>query len=77
MTTLCVNCVIPDEFNSFIEIRDASFHSSLCPQALYLLANGVLQILLQPFGLGIDADLPVVLQLGSRNERVSRVSGRE
>lgn len=43
----------------------------------YLLANGVLQILLQPFGLGVDADLPIVLQLGSGNERKLGVSARE
>lgn len=43
----------------------------------YLLANGVLQILLQPFGLGVDADLPVVLQLGSGNKRRIRLSARE
>lgn len=28
-----------------------------------LLVNGLLQVVLQPLGLGIDANLPVVLQL--------------
>lgn len=43
----------------------------------YLLVNGVPQILLQPFGLGVDADLPIVLQLGSGNEKKVGVSVRE
>lgn len=43
----------------------------------YLLVNGVLQILLQPFGLGVDADLPIVLQLGSGKERKVGVSAAE
>lgn len=35
-----------------------------------LLVNGIPQILLEPFGLGVDADLTVaVLELGTEDER--------
>lgn len=36
---------------------------------VFSLVNGVLQVLLQPLGLGVDAHFPVVLQLGTAERR--------
>lgn len=40
----------------------------------FLLVNGILQILLQPLGVWVDANFPVALQLGTAGEE-SRIRG--
>lgn len=37
-------------------------------RTFHLLVDGVLQVLLQPLGLGVDADFPVVLQFSTAGE---------